>query len=165
MSHRRHRRRAAFTLVEVIIALGIFITVMALVLDSLTSMTSYSTQETNQSDMVIRGREAARLITNDLANSSWLYDFSQSTNEIITTPMPNTLGYTPPVPYLSNPLLPYVWIDPVNATITSTVNGTTTSVITGNPAWECDTFEYLKVRTSDRIAYSPNDERYETVFQ
>ncbi len=167
--HRRTRARAAFTLFEVMVALLIFISVMTLVMNSLVSVTQYSTQETRQSDMVIQGRETARLITNDLANSSWLYDFSQANSQIITTPFPNTLGYSPPVPYQNNPLLPWVWIDPSNNIITTstTVAGvtTTTSLPTGHPEWEKDTLEYLKVRTSDRIAYSPTDERYEIINQ
>ncbi len=169
----RRTRRSAFSLVEMVIALGVFTVTMTLVLSSLTNLTSYSTQESAQTDMVIRGREAARLITNDLANSSWLYDYNSTTHQMISTPMPNALGYTPPSPYANNPLLPWVWIDGTNYNdmvgttsngVTSWANQVSAISATANPAWEKDVLEYVKVRTSDRIAYSPLDERYEAIL-
>jgi type II secretory pathway pseudopilin PulG len=183
---RRDRRRAAFTLVELTIALGIFVLVMALTMDSLTSMTTYSTQESSLTDTVLSARAAVRLITNDIANSSWLYDYDQINNLEITAgpPFPNPgTGYSPltlHAPYQNNPLLPWVWIDGVQSdgtinpavsnsavTTTTTTAGITTTVTTpyGNPLWEKDTFEYLKVRTSADVTYSPTDERYQVINQ
>jgi prepilin-type N-terminal cleavage/methylation domain-containing protein len=136
-------RRAGFTLLELTISLGIFALVMSLVLDTLTNVTGYSTQESRQSDMTVSGRLATLQISNDLENSAWLYDYSATLHQFILTTMPNTVSYAPPSPYLLNPMLPYVWQD-----------------TTSTAANEKDSLEFVKIRTSTVIATSPYDEHY-----
>lgn len=145
------RRRSGFTVLEVMISIGIFVVVMSLVMDTLTTMTGYTTQESAQTDMTVRGRQATLQITNDIANSAWFYAYDSTLHQYILTPYPaNSVGWTPPLPYQNNPLLPYVWPD------TTTTGG----IPNAGTIYEKDTLEYTKIRTSDAIAASPLNEHY-----
>ena len=139
-----HHRRG-FTLLELMISLSIFVLVMSLVMDTLANVSNYSYQEAHQDDMSLEGRNSSVQITNDIANSAWLYDFNTSLHQLITTGVPNTVGYVPQTPYPNNPLLPWVWVD-------------TTSTAPN----EKDCLEYVKIRTSSTIATSPYAEHYFT---
>jgi type II secretory pathway pseudopilin PulG len=70
-------RAAAYTLIEVVIAFAIFMSLLAAVLQSLVSTTSFVNSSTLQDDVQLGARSVSRALTSDIAMSGWYFPASE----------------------------------------------------------------------------------------
>jgi Tfp pilus assembly protein PilW len=67
------RLRIGMTLIEVVIAMAIFITFLVGALEAMVSMRNLATLHERTEDLENEGKKIVRTFTNDIANSAWFY--------------------------------------------------------------------------------------------
>ena len=68
------RSRNGMTLIEVVIAMAIFVTFLVGALEAMVSMRNLATQHERTEDLENEGKKMVRTFTNDIANSAWFYE-------------------------------------------------------------------------------------------
>lgn len=71
--------RAALTLLEVVIGLALFATVMVAVIESTAAVRSYAVMHERTDDLESEGRTILRQLSADLSNAAWYFDRSDPT--------------------------------------------------------------------------------------
>ena len=78
-----NRLRNGMTLIEVVIAMAIFITFLVGALEAMVSMRNLATLHERTEDLENEGKKIVRTFTNDVANSAWFYEAGFNTRTAI----------------------------------------------------------------------------------
>ena len=78
-----NRLRNGMTLIEVVIAMAIFITFLVGALEAMVSMRNLATLHERTEDLENEGKKIVRTFTNDIANSAWFYEAGFNTRTAI----------------------------------------------------------------------------------
>ena len=78
-----NRLRNGMTLIEVVIAMAIFITFLVGALEAMVSMRNLATLHERTEDLENEGKKIVRTFTNDVANSAWFYEAGYNTRTAI----------------------------------------------------------------------------------
>ena len=78
-----NRLRNGMTLIEVVIAMAIFITFLVGALEAMVSMRNLATLHERTEDLENEGKKIVRTFTNDVANSAWFYEAGFNTRTAV----------------------------------------------------------------------------------